>query len=70
MKFEGEPVDGMRVTIRQFKGDTDTPMTVDEVIELRVMAKVTNISHEINEKDHGFYRNHILKVIDVEVEGG
>lgn len=67
MKFEGEEVDGMRVQLRQFKGDIDAPLTVDETVVLTVVAKVTAVQHNIDQKDHRFYRNHLLQIEEVSV---
>jgi len=67
MKFEGEEIDGFRVQLRQFKGYVDTPLAVDETVSLIVTAKVTAVDHTINQRDHRFYRNHILKIEDVSV---
>ena len=67
MKFEGEEVDALKVTMRQFKGDLDVPLAADEVVELKVLVKVTEVNHGVNQKDHKFYRTHVLKVQEVEV---
>lgn len=67
MRFEGEEVDGMRVTVRQYKGFVDKPLLVDEVVELRVQARVTQIVHETNERNGHLYRTHVLKIDEVEV---
>ena len=34
MRFEGEEVSGTSVVIRQYKGDIEVPLTVDEVVEI------------------------------------
>ena len=68
MKFEGEEVDGSKVTLRQFKGDLDVPLAADEVVEVKVVARVTEVNHGVNQKDHKFYRTHVLKVLEVKVK--
>ena len=67
MKFEGEEVDGYKVTLRQFKGDLDVPLAAHEVVELKVLARVTEVNHGVNQRDHKLYRTHVLKVQEVEV---
>lgn len=68
MKFEDEEIDGMQVKIMQYKGDTQTPLAIDELVTLTVVAKVTNVSHEINQRDHRLYRTHVLHVQEVSVK--
>ena len=68
MKFEDEQIDGMMLNIRQFKGLTETPLAVDEVVTLEVTARVSSVSHEINQRDHRLYRTHVLHVQDVVVK--
>lgn len=68
MKFEEEHIDGMQLKILQFKGETNVPMTVDETVTLQIVAKVQNVSHEINQRNHKLYRTHVLRVQDVSVK--
>lgn len=66
MKFEGEDIDGgYDVVIRQFRGDIMKPLALDEVVELRIMAKVTSVAHEINRKNGTMTRTHIVHVQEV-----
>ena len=67
MKFEGEEVDGRRIVIRQFTGDIDTPLTVDETVELTIVAKVIEVTHQVNQRTGQLNRVHILRVKEVEV---
>ena len=67
MKFEGEEVDGRRIVIRQYTGDIDTPLTVDETVELTVVAKVIEVTHQVNQRTGQLNRVHILRVKEVEV---
>lgn len=68
MKFEGEEVDAFRVQVRQFKGDVTAPLAVDETVILTVVAKVTSVEHNIDQKSHLFFRNHVLKIEEVSVQ--
>ncbi len=66
--FEGEEVTGgSQVTIRQHKGDIEIPLTVDELVELRVTAKVSEVNHVVNQKTGLLTRVHVLQVQEVEV---
>lgn len=68
MRFEGEEVNGgSLVTIRQFKGDIEVPLTVEEVVELKIVARVSEVSHAVNTKTGQLSRVHILYVQEVEV---
>lgn len=68
MKFEGEEVTGgSAVTIRQFKGDIELPLAVDETVELRVLAEVSEVSHVTNKRNGLLTRVHILHVKEIEV---
>jgi len=67
MKFEGEEVDGRRIVIRQYTGDIDTPLTVDETVELTIVAKVIEVTHQVNQRTGQLNRVHILRVKEVEV---
>lgn len=67
MRFEGEEVAGSSVTIRQYKGDIDVPLTVDELVEFRVVARVSEVSHAVNQKTGQLTRVHIIQVQEVEV---
>jgi len=66
MKFEGEVVDGgNRIVIRQFKGDIEMPLTLDEVVKLTVYAKVTEVAHEVSRRNGTVSRNHVVHVTEV-----
>jgi len=66
MRFEGEPVDVMRIILRPFStNETNIPFTVDEVVDLQVRVRVTEVIHEVGPKDGKLYRTHILRVQDV-----
>jgi len=67
VKFEGEEVDGRRIVIRQYTGDIDTPLTVDETVELTIVAKVIEVTHQVNQRTGQLNRVHILRVKEVEV---
>jgi hypothetical protein len=68
VNFEGETVTGgSQVTIRQHKGDIEIPLTVDELVELRVVAKVSEVNHVVNQKTGLLTRVHVLQVQEVEV---
>ena len=70
MRFEGEEVTGgSEVQIRQYKGDIDVPLTVDEFVELRVTARVSSVNHVVNEKTGQLTRVHILYLKEVDVAG-
>ena len=68
LKFEEEEIEGMMINIRQFKGEIEVPMALDEVVTLTVTARVTNVSHEVNQRNHRLYRTHVLHVQDVSVK--
>lgn len=65
MKFEGEEVDGRRIVIRQYTGDIDTPLTVDETVEISLVAKVIEVTHQVNQRTGQLNRVHILRVKEV-----
>ena len=67
MKFEGDEVDGRRVVIRQYTGDIDTPLTVDETVEITIVAKVIEVTHQVNQRTGELNRVHILRVKEVDV---
>ena len=67
MKFEGEEVDGRRVVIRQYTGDIDTPLTVDETVEITIVAKVIEVTHQVNQRTGELNRVHIRRVKEVDV---
>lgn len=70
MRFEGEEVSGgSEVQIRQYKGDIDVPLAVDEYVELTVMARVSSVNHVVNEKTGQLSRVHILYLKEVTVAG-
>ena len=67
MKFEGDDVDGgLDIVIRQYRGDINIPLTLDEDVELSVIGKVTGVSHEINKRTGVLTRTHIVHVTEVE----
>lgn len=66
VKFEGDIVDGgFDIVIRQFRGDIDVPLILDETVELTIRAKVTSVSHDINKKNGTMTRTHIVHVSEV-----
>lgn len=65
MHFEGEQVDGYQVVMRQFRGDIELPLTVDEIVELRVRVRVKQVGYEVNERNGQMHRVHTLKVEEV-----
>jgi hypothetical protein len=68
MKFEGEEIDGARIVIRQFKGEweLEDSMTRNEIVELRVKAKVKDVSFEENLRTGDLNRTHILWIEEAE----
>ncbi len=68
-RFEGEDVDGgFDILIRQFRGDIEVPLALEEVVDLKVTAKVMEVTHQLSKKTGIITRTHIVHVIDVEVE--
>ena len=65
VRFEGEEVDGNQVVIRQYTGDVETPLTVDETVEITIVAKVSEVTHRINQRTGELNRVHILHVKEV-----
>lgn len=68
MKFEGEDIDDLKITFRQFKGALDQPLHPDEIVILKVVAKVSEVSHRIDRKSGRFVRDHIVHVQEVTLE--
>ena len=66
-KFEGNEVDGYELMFRQYRGPIDIPLTSDEIVHLKVVARVKDVGHKTNERNGRFIRHHELKVIDVEI---
>ena len=65
-KFEGEIVDGgYAIVIRQFKGDIEKPLTLDETVELTIHAKVSEVAHQVDRRTGTVTRNHIVHVKEV-----
>ena len=65
-KFEGEVVDGGNaIVIRQYKGDIEIPLTLDETVELTIYAKVTEVAHQVDQRNCTVTRNHIVHVKEV-----
>jgi len=65
-RFEGEDVDGgFDIVIRQFRGDIDVPLTLDEDVTLKVVARVTQVAHEVIKKNATVTRTHIVHVKEV-----
>jgi len=66
MKFEGEEIDGgYDIVIRQFRGDISKPLALDEVVEIKVLAKVASVAHEISKRNGTMTRTHIVHVQEV-----
>jgi predicted membrane protein len=66
MKFEGEVVDGGNtIVIRQFRGDIDVPLALDEVVELNVVCRVSEVAHTVSQKSGLVTRTHIVHVKEV-----
>ena len=65
MKFEGEQVDNTRATLRTYTGPIDIPLAVDEVVELHVVAKVIEVTHQVNQRTGELNRVHVLRVKEV-----
>ncbi len=69
MKFEGEVVDGGNtIVIRQFRGDIDMPLTLDEIVELTVVVQVTEVSHQVNRRNGTISRTHVVHVKEVDTK--
>lgn len=66
VRFEGEVVDGgNQIVIRQFKGDIDIPLLLDETVQLVFTAKVTEVSHQVNQRNGTVSRTHVVHVQEV-----
>ena len=66
MKFEGEVVDGGNtIVIRQFRGDIDVPLALDEVVELTVVCRVSEVAHTVSQKNGLVTRTHNVHVKEV-----
>ncbi len=66
MKFEGEVVDGGNaIVIRQYKGNIEVPLTLDETVELTIFAKVTEVAHQVSQKNGTVTRSHVVHVKEV-----
>jgi hypothetical protein len=68
VNFEGEAVDGCQIVIRQFRGDIELPLAVDEVVDIVLVARVKSVGYEVNERTGHMHRVHIMKVEDVKVK--
>jgi hypothetical protein len=66
-RFEGQVVDGYEMMFRQYRGPIDIPLTSEEIVHLKVTARVKDVGHKTNERNGLFIRHHELKVLDVEV---
>ncbi len=67
-RFEGEDVDGgFDILIRQFRGDIEVPLALEEIVDLKVTAKVMEVTHQLNKKTGTITRTHVVHVIEVEV---
>lgn len=67
-RFEGEDVDGYELMFRQYRGPVEMPLATDEIVHLKVTARVTDVGHKRNQRNGLFIRHHELKVIEVEVD--
>ncbi len=65
LKFEGEVVDGGNsIVVRQYKGDIEIPLGLDEMVEITLYAKVGEVSHQVTNKGT-VTRTHIVHVKEV-----
>lgn len=68
MRFEGEDIDGgLDIVLRQFRGDIDVPLALDETVTLTVQAQVVGVSHEIHRASGTLSRTHVVRVKEVTV---
>ncbi len=67
-KFEGDQVDGYELMFRQYRGAIDLPLASNEIVHLKVTARVKDVGHKTSERNGLFIRHHELKVLEVEVE--
>lgn len=65
--FEGDEIEAFAATIRQHKGAIDRPLLLDEFVQLKVIVRVAKVDHGVNQRNGVLERDHILKVMDIEV---
>lgn len=68
MRFEGEDVDGLKGTIRLHRFDMEVPLLVGEVVELRVVAYVSEVVHRVDQRTGQVFRDHTVRLKEVEIE--
>lgn len=66
--FEGQEVDGYQVMARQYRGEFDIPLSLGEIVHLKVVAKVTHVDHKENQRNGLLIRDHELKILDVSMQ--
>lgn len=66
MRFEGEDIGAFGLVLRQWKGDLDIPLTMDEEVTLMVTARVTSVAHTVD-RNGLLQRVHELRVNDIGV---
>lgn len=67
--FEGKPVSGTRLKITSATNleCDDQVLHVDDIIRVQVDARVTRISHDVNEKNGDLERVQTAKALDIEI---
>jgi hypothetical protein len=65
--FEGDEIEAFSVTVRQHKGEIAGPLLLEEFVHLKVVVRVDDVNHRVNQRTGVLERQHILKIIDLEV---
>ncbi len=65
--FDGETVEAFTVKFRQYTGPVDKVLALDEVVQVKIVAHVSNVDHGVNGKTGVLERVHLIKILDVEV---
>jgi hypothetical protein len=50
-QFEGDTVDGYELMFRQYRGAIDIPLASNEIVHLKIVAKVKDVGHKHNERN-------------------
>lgn len=65
--FEGEDIDAFSIQMRQYTGPIEGPLAVGEFVELKVIVRVTNVTHSENARTGVLERRHTVKVMDIDI---
>lgn len=66
--FEGQEVDGYQIMARQYRGEVEIPLMLEEIVHLKMVAKVTHVDHKVNQRNGLLIRDHELKVLDISMD--